>query len=243
MCCCALEGWSSVAGRKMRETEANFGAGIRWSESQSRRRSAVHRVWSLVAWWFVRRSCAPDDAGVAASPGLGGFDTTHTLPPLLGSSLGRPREVLAPRADCGTAQHHSTAQRNPGLACWWRSALIGPVPAGWRTEDAEDASLLQTRLACGRWEPRSGQGRGSEGRVEFESRGCRAGFEGCAQVVLSPRTGRRGKSRCWRWSLITNCCKGSLCCPGRSPRGGQQRAACVGSTRQDRGRERLCEAS
>lgn len=76
---------------------------------------------------------------------------------LLGSSLGRPREVLAPRADCGTAQHSSTAQRSPGLACWWRSILIGQALLAGEGKTQSMCLSCRTRLACGRWERRSGQ--------------------------------------------------------------------------------------
>lgn len=159
--------------------------------------------------------------------------------------------LLGGRAKCwhlvrNAAQHSTAPQRS---AAQPRAGLLVAVGPNWaRTcwmengRRREDVRLLQTRLACGRWEPRFGSRPGLRPESS-SSRGGRAGFEGCAQVVLSPRTGWRGKTRCWRWSLITDCCKGSLCCPGRSPRGGQQRAACVGCTRQDRGRERLCEAS
>lgn len=148
--------------------------------------------------------------------------------------------MLAPRADCGTAQQHSAGQRNPGLACWWRAALIGPGPAGWRTEDAEDVRLLQVGTQVG-------FKAGSEGRVEFESRGMSSPVRRvCAGGPPALSDGVEGQNPVR--AVVTGCCKGSLCCPGRSPRGGQQRAACVGSTRQDRGRgqrqrERLCEAS
>lgn len=82
--------------------------------------------WSLVVWSSACRSCAPDDACLAASPGVGGFDTTHTFAPCwaAGSYWGR---FLSGRAkfctSCGL--RHSAARRKTGLVCWQQSALIG----------------------------------------------------------------------------------------------------------------------
>lgn len=175
MRCCAVEGWSSVAGRW---SQGEVSRGKLWSkECGAQSRSLVDEevlciefgVWS-VAWWFVCRSCAPDDAGVADPPGLAVFDTTHTLtPPAVGGLL------LGGRAKCWhlvrIAAQHSAAQRNPGLG------LLVAVGSNWagtcwmeNRKTQEDVSLLQTRLACGRWEPKVGFKAGSEGRFEFRVR-------------------------------------------------------------------------
>lgn len=156
-------------------------------------------VWS-VAWWFVCRSCAPDDAGVADPPGLAVFDTTHTLtPPAVGGLL------LGGRAKCWhlvrIAAQHSTAQHNPGLACWWRSALIGQGPCGWRTGRRRRMCLScrrDWRAAGGNQRSGSRPGLRADSSSEFESRGnVERGFEGGGQVVSSDWGRRRGKTRRW----------------------------------------------
>lgn len=157
-------------------------------------------VWS-VAWWFVRRSCAPYDAGVAASPGLAVFDTTHTLtPPAAGVFSWAAARSAGTSCGLRHSTQHSTAQQQP------RAGLLVAVDSNWagtcwmeNRKTQEDVSLLQTRLACGRWEPKVGFKAGSEGRVEFRDRvegNVEPGFEGGGQVVYSD-WGRRGKTRWW----------------------------------------------
>lgn len=119
---------------------------------------------------FVGRSCAPDDAGAAACPGRGEALIRRTpCPPALcwallgtwGSPLERPREKWCWHLVRTAAQHtaHSATQRNSGLGCWWRWALIGQGELDGEPRPQRMCLSCKTRLACGGRESRSGPGR------------------------------------------------------------------------------------
>lgn len=117
-----------------------------------------------------------------------GFDTTHTLPPagLLGTwgrLLSGRAKVLAPRADCGTAQRKA-AQPGAGLlvavGAYWTGL------AGWRTEDAEDVRFLQDEIGVRQVGIQVGSRPGlSAESSQVESKGDSSRIRGCAQVVFS----------------------------------------------------------
>lgn len=136
--------------------------------SQSRRGSGyMQRVWSLV-------SCSPEGLVhpmmlVLPHAPAGEREREAALirrtpcPPPAGLLLGTWGRLLSGRAQCWHlvrfAAQLSAAQRRAGLGCWWRWTLIGQDVLGGGRKTQEDVRLLQMRLACGRRESKSGQGR------------------------------------------------------------------------------------
>lgn len=212
----------------------------------------MHRVCSV---------CAPGGSSVGLvlpmmlvllhPPAWGGFDTTHTFPPAAGVLVVSWAAARSAGTSCGlrhssTAQH-SAAQRSatPGWAVG-----DGAAPIGQGEPWMEKARRRGMRLSCRRDWPAAGGNPGLEqGRVWGQSQsrdGVEAGVEAgsqvvCAQGVLSD--GVEGAELGGGDGLLA---ARALCAVRAVPlrMGGQARAGLgVGSTRQDGGRERLCESS
>lgn len=168
-------------------------------------------AWILVAWSFVGCLVLPMMLVLLHPPAWEGL-IRRTPWPLLGLVLRRPREVLHL---VRIAAQRSGAQRS--VEQGWSAGggrLLLAGPAGWRRENAEDVSVLQTRLACASCDlvlvKAGSEGRIESGRIE---EGCRAGFEGAKAVSRMRVEGQKPGG---------DCCKGSLCFAGRSPRGQQR---------------------